>query len=324
MISILMPVKNAAPYLDECIQSILAQTYVDYEVIAVDDGSSDDSLQLLSAYRQRDRRVKVFSSVGSGIIDALSQAFAVSRGEYIHRMDADDIMSINKLDILLQVLRAGAGKVVATGKVEYFSDTGISSGYRRYENWLNGMCEGEHGGFLANMYRECVVASPNWLALRQAFIDVPFAGLNYPEDYDLVMRWYVAGYTFRAASQVTHYWRDHTERTSRNSPIYDQESFFLLKLRYFITHQLHSEDQLKLVGAGRKGKLVAQILKSHGVEFKWYDLRRRSREVFDVLALDPGGKLILAVWPESADSQQDITAFLRERDFQFGRNTWIV
>ena len=65
MISILMPVKNAAPYLDECIQSILAQTYVDYEVIAVDDGSSDDSLQLLSAYRQRDRRVKVFSSVGS-------------------------------------------------------------------------------------------------------------------------------------------------------------------------------------------------------------------------------------------------------------------
>jgi len=241
VISIIMPVKNATDYLPDCIDSIIAQTFADWELIAVDDHSDDNSIALLSEYSSIDRRIKCLPNKGQGIIDALSTAFGESKGEFISRMDADDIMPKEKLAKLFQLCR-GTSKTVASGKVKYFSSEDISDGYVRYENWLNGLLTSED--LRMHLYRECVIASPNWMVHRTCFeSDISIEKLVYPEDYDLVFKWFDLGYKFKLEDTVTHLWREHPERTSRNSEHYQQKSFFKLKTNHFIVSELDENEE---------------------------------------------------------------------------------
>jgi len=132
LVSILMPAKNASLFLGECIDSIIAQSYKDWELIVVDDNSSDDTAQILADYSSRDNRIQCFSNAGSGIIAALQLAFSESYGSYITRMDADDKMSADKLALMTAALHKKGRGHVAVGLVKYFSADGVGEGYRRY------------------------------------------------------------------------------------------------------------------------------------------------------------------------------------------------
>jgi glycosyltransferase involved in cell wall biosynthesis len=90
-ISVLMPVYNAQPTLGAAMDSILAQTLESFEFIVLDDGSTDGSSQLLKEYQHKDARVKVYSCPHLGIIAALNKGLELAEGEFIARMDADDI-----------------------------------------------------------------------------------------------------------------------------------------------------------------------------------------------------------------------------------------
>ena len=94
-----MPVKNAGPWLEECLQSIQKQSFVNWELIAVNDGSKDNSIEILIDFSSRDVRIQVLENPGSGIVDALSQALSKSTGTFISRMDADDVMPAEKLQL---------------------------------------------------------------------------------------------------------------------------------------------------------------------------------------------------------------------------------
>ena len=86
-----MPVYNAERYLRPAVESVLGQTFRDFELICVDDGSRDSSLAMLKAYEGRDSRLRIVSRANTGIVGALNDGLRVARGELIARMDADDI-----------------------------------------------------------------------------------------------------------------------------------------------------------------------------------------------------------------------------------------
>jgi GT2 family glycosyltransferase len=90
-VSVLMPAHNAARYVAEAVESILAQTYTDFEFLIVDDGSIDDTPKILSRYAESDRRIHIISRPRTGIVRALNELIALARGDLIARMDADDI-----------------------------------------------------------------------------------------------------------------------------------------------------------------------------------------------------------------------------------------
>ena len=92
-----MPVFNAMPYLCEAIDSVLAQTFADFELIAVDDGSTDASLATLRDVARRDPRLKIVSRANTGIVGALNDGLAVARGDFIAHMDADDTCDPTRL-----------------------------------------------------------------------------------------------------------------------------------------------------------------------------------------------------------------------------------
>ena len=96
-VSVLMPVYNAEPYLAEALGSILAQENCDFECIVVNDGSTDGSAELLEDFAQHDSRVKVISRPNTGIVGALNDGLDQCRGEFIARMDADDVACPQRL-----------------------------------------------------------------------------------------------------------------------------------------------------------------------------------------------------------------------------------
>lgn len=90
-LSVIMPVYNAETYLAAAIRSVLCQTFTDFELIIVNDGSVDGSLAIMQEFVEQDDRIAIISRENRGLVASLNEAISVSKGEYIARMDADDI-----------------------------------------------------------------------------------------------------------------------------------------------------------------------------------------------------------------------------------------
>ena len=91
-ISVLMPAYNSEQYVAESIESILNQTFTDFEFIIINDGSTDNTAKIIDEYAKRDERIKfVNNSKNKGLIGVLNEGLNLARGEYIARMDSDDI-----------------------------------------------------------------------------------------------------------------------------------------------------------------------------------------------------------------------------------------
>src|SRR4051812_13632630 len=90
-ISVLMPVYNAEKFVSEAIESILRQTYTDFEFLIVDDGSTDDSVDIVNEYAQQDKRIVHIVRPHAGLNTTLNEGLKVAKGKYLARMDADDI-----------------------------------------------------------------------------------------------------------------------------------------------------------------------------------------------------------------------------------------
>jgi hypothetical protein len=236
-------------------------------------------------------------------------------------MDADDLMPKDKLQILLSAVQPG--RTIVTGYVNYFSSKRISPGYKRYEAWLNERCL--YGDHFDHIYRECVVASPNWLAptihLKE---DGIFDQLRYPEDYDMTFLWKKFGYRILSVDSVTHLWREHTNRTSRNSSIYDQNSFFKLKLDWF--RKMEKGGSLGIFGVGPKGKLAVHLLED-SFNIQWYDheFQRYATPIHGHTILDPktcnSDLLLIAVYPEN---KYELERLIKKLGYTFGSNVWYV
>lgn len=92
-VSVILPIYNVAPYLDEAFQSLLSQTLMDIEVIAVNDGSTDNSQDIIDRYANQDRRIISIYQENQGLSGARNTALQYAAGEYIYMMDSDDILS---------------------------------------------------------------------------------------------------------------------------------------------------------------------------------------------------------------------------------------
>ncbi|WP_298533522.1 glycosyltransferase family 2 protein [uncultured Algibacter sp.] len=268
LVSILIPFKNTELYLAECIKSILNQTYLNWELIMVDDNSSDQSYNIVNAFAEKDERILILKNLGNGIIDALQLAFKHSKGNLITRMDSDDIMRKNKIEVLAKNLIVNGKSHVALGLVNYFSKDGIKAGYKSYETWLNTLTK--NGANYTEIYKECVIPSPCWMIHREDLIACDaFNPSRYPEDYDLAFRFYKQDYKCIPCETVLHDWRDYITRASRTHVHYAENHFIDIKLHYFLKLDYNPDRKLVVWGAGRKGKKVAKLLSEKKVDFEW-------------------------------------------------------
>ncbi len=123
-LSIIVPIYNGEEYLKKCLDSILAQTYKDFEVILVDDGSRDCSLEICREYEKKDSRVVVFHKENAGLVAARKSGLALAKGEYIGFVDCDDYIDDDMYQALMQTAKKDRADIVVGGILyEYPSRT---------------------------------------------------------------------------------------------------------------------------------------------------------------------------------------------------------
>ena len=124
VISVCTAVYNGERYLAQAVESILAQSFGDFEYILIDDGSTDGSLEILRGFEKRDRRVRLVSRENKGLTKSLNEAIRLSRGEFIARMDGDDVARPNRFELQHRFLREHPDIVCCGGAHELIDGKG--------------------------------------------------------------------------------------------------------------------------------------------------------------------------------------------------------
>lgn len=132
-VSVIIPCYNSEKYLSECLDSLAAQTMDDYEVLLVDDGSTDNTLSLLRQAEKADARLRVFHQQNAGVSSARNLALAHAQGEWLTFVDADDILPENALEILLNAVDDSADMIVCSHVT--FDENGREERFVPSTNW---------------------------------------------------------------------------------------------------------------------------------------------------------------------------------------------
>lgn len=168
MISIVVPVYNVENFLDECIQSILCQTYQNFELVLVDDGSTDDSLTICNRYVSKDVRVKCISIKNNGANNARKVGVANAKGEYIMFVDADDTIANNALENFVSLVEHNSCVDIVIAHMQ--EEKKEISGYHYLLDLLHFSC---WVSMCFKLYRTSI--------LKDSLIDIP-SELKYGED----------------------------------------------------------------------------------------------------------------------------------------------
>uniref|UniRef100_UPI0011E6F564 glycosyltransferase family 2 protein n=1 Tax=Campylobacter concisus TaxID=199 RepID=UPI0011E6F564 len=159
VVSVVMSVYNAEKYLDDAIQSILKQTYKNFEFVIINDGSNDRSLEIIKKYKNEDDHIILISRENRGLISSLNEGIAKARGEYIARMDADDISLPFRIEKQLQVMEHDKNIVVCGSWINIFGEN-INEKVARYF---------EHDKQIkANLLVSCCFAHPSVMIRKDA------------------------------------------------------------------------------------------------------------------------------------------------------------
>lgn len=290
-VSVLMPCRDAAAWLHEAIASLEAQTFTDFEVVAVDDASTDETPALLYAWARRDPRVRVLPGPGRGVAAALAAGLAHARGEIVARMDADDIAEPTRLDAQLALLDADPALAACGTRVRYFPDEAVRDGARRYERWVNDLVDPD--AIDRDIFVECPIPHPTLAVRRKTLLDVGgYREVDGPEDYDLVLRLWAAGHRMAKVPEVLLHWREGAGRTSRIDPRYSPEAFRRLKVDYLLRTNLAHREGAIVWGAGPVGKAIARELIARGrriLAFVDLDPRKIGQTIHGAPVIDPDG-----------------------------------
>jgi len=266
-ISVLLPVWNAEPYLEECLQSLAVQSWTDFEVIAVDDGSDDGSTERLADWEARDTRFRPVRLPHQGLVAALNAGLERCQGELVARMDADDVIDPRRLELQATLLRQDPSLDLVACLVRHFPDESVGQGYRIYEEWLNSLVE--HEEILRERFVESPMPHPAVMARRRVLAEAGgYRETGGPEDYDLWLRLAAAGKRFSKIPEYLYFWREHSERLTRTDSRYAVERFLVCKAHHLARGPLADQKQVIVWGAGQTGRRLSKHLKREGVALK--------------------------------------------------------
>lgn len=260
----LLPVRDAQDTLPECLDSLAAQTLGDHEVLAVDDGSLDASLEILRAYARRDRRLCVASTARRGLVAALNTGLGLIRAPLIARMDADDVADPRRLELQAERLALEPDLTVLGSRVSVLSQPAYANaGMRAYVAWQNGLLE--QTAIVRDLWVESPLVHPS-VMLRSAALRAlgGYRACGGPEDYDLWLRGHAAGWRFAKRAESLLAWRDAPSRLTRNDLRYAPERFRALKIGALARGPLAGDREVVLWGAGRIGRGWSRALRAAG------------------------------------------------------------
>ena len=264
LVSVVMPCFNAADTLPEALESLTGQTLVDFELIAVDDGSSDATASILKEWAVMDARIRPIFQPHSGIVVALNNGWHACQSPLIARMDADDLAHPERLERQVAFLDMNSEIGVVACRVEGYPQEEVRQGFMVYLDWQNSLLTDVD--IRREMFVESPLAHPS-VVIRQEWLSRVggYQDHGWPEDYDLWLRLYLAGARFAKLPEYLLHWREHPQRMTRQDSRYSLENFLRLKAHYLARGPLNGKGAVLVWGAGMMGRRLSKHLLRQGV-----------------------------------------------------------
>jgi glycosyltransferase involved in cell wall biosynthesis len=251
LISVIIPVYNSEETIHQTIESVLNQTFSDFELIIINDGSTDSTLEIVSNIP--DSRLSIYSYPNSGVSITRNRGIQKAKGEYIAFIDADDLWTPDKLESQYLALQASPDSGVAYSWIDYISESG---------EVIPGGAKGSFNGdvFKSLLLADFVGTGSNPLIRASALAEIGNfdESINYSEDWDLWLR-LAAHYSFVVVPQVSVLYRMRAGSLSKNFKGMATGSFKVLQ-KVFIEAPLPIQKLKRTCFANRYKSLARDIL----------------------------------------------------------------
>jgi len=315
LVSVILPVRNGGQYLSEAVASILTQTCTELELLLVDDHSTDQVIRTLDL---DDPRLKIIESRGNGVVDAFNTGFSMCRGEFVARMDADDISLPTRLQCQFDFLSQYKSIDICGCCVEIFSKNGIQGGLERYQSWLNSVRTPQQ--VHNQIYIESPIPNPGVMFRRKTLEQLGgYRNNDWPEDYDLYLRADAANMRMAKPEPVLLRWREHEKRLTHTDVLYKRERFMRAKMHFLVQHRLRGRPVI-IWGAGPTGRLIHDLLIEEGgivdgfieVHPRRIGGQKRGLPIWSMDKVEDLGSLMLLVAVGAAGAREEIAAFVKK------------
>jgi len=328
--SVVLPVYNGGQFLTEAIESVLSQTDADFELVIVDDGSTDESPDIISRYARADRRIRPIRQSHAGVARAANRAIDEARGAYIARMDADDLARPERIAKQAGYLDEHPEIGLVASRVEYLGDRERNRGLAAFVEWNNSILTPAE--LSLHRFVESPVVQPS-VMFRSELPSLfgPYRDGPFPEDYELWLRWLEHGVSMAKLPQTLLKWRETPGRLTRTDERYSVDAFYRTKapylFRWLATHNPHHPNVI-IWGAGRTSRERQRMLTKLGIRVQAYvdidpdkiGYRIGGAEVIWPQDLPSPSDCFVLGWVGSRGAREDIESRLQARGFRPGQN----
>jgi len=321
-ISVILPFYQAELTLERAVQSILKQTFTDFELLLVDNNSTDQSAEIAWKLAQCDPRIRLLHESRQGVVFAMNRGMTAASGKYLARMDADDVSLPERLEKQYRFLEEHPGVGLVGCNVRHVSSL-PSKGLQRFVDWVNTFHSEEE--IWLNRFVEIPLVQPSVL-FRAELVKQhgAYREGDFPEDYELFLRWLAGGVRFAQLPEVLLEWHDSETRLTRTDERYSTEAFYRTKAQYFAQwfQQSQAQKELWIWGAGRKSRQRGRFLEDEGLEIAgYYDLKANKTSDKPCFSFhdipQPGAQFILSM-VGNYGAREKISSFLESKQYRAG------
>ncbi len=326
LVSVILPFYNAENTLQRAVKSILDQSFSDFELLLVDNNSSDGSLTMAQRFASGDKRVRILQESRQGVDHAMNCGLKNAQGNYVARMDADDVSYPQRLEKQIEFLENNPEYGLVGSKVSYVSHSNETAGFWRFINWVNSFCTPAE----IETYRfiEIPVVNPTIMFKRELY--QKHGGCrhgNFPEDYEMLLRFLDAGVRMAKLPEPLLEWHDYSHRLTRTDKRYFSEAFFRVKAEYFSKWSVHNNvihPRVWVWGAGRKTRQRAKFLENNGIRIEGYiDVVKKKTALKTVIhfsEVPQQGDMFIVAMVGKYGAREQIRQYLEGLNYREGEN----
>lgn len=332
-ISVLMSVYNGEEFINESIDSILNQTYQDFEFIIVNDGSTDRTRDIIESYD--DERIKLYNfEANQGVGPALNYGLSKARGKYIAKADADDIFISSRLEEQKDYLDKNNDVALVGGLIEFFphnENVKLSNRYKIFKSIkeINKNRNLQAEDIAEKLYWYCCMNHTTIMGYKKIIEEVGYINLAMGTDYNLFYKLNKKGYKMVNLNKVFAKMRvTNTSITAQNREFYYRKSLFLIK-KEEIYKLFGQSNGVYIWGAGSMGRNLLYALRENNLAVKGFidrDNKKvgnkiKGKEIFssDIIRrnVSENKKIIVASQPGKFDiaNYLDDKGFIHLRDY---------
>lgn len=252
LISIISPTYNHEKYISECIESVLNQTYQNWEMILIDDGSSDSTASIAEKYAQKDSRIKFHKQSNVGIFElskTYNKALQYSQGEYIAVLEGDDIWADTKLELQVEAMEKDQDIVLCWGRTEVINSdrSTVYSVKPELDSSKSIYFDNDPPGSILNLFLfdNCIPAltilfrRTHLIAIGGFTQNFGLPLVDLPTLYELSLRG-----KFKFLPVTLGQWRIYAGQITKTYPVEMTKGFYQLALQFFNDHKSEMPDRL--------------------------------------------------------------------------------